>query len=456
MQYREVFNFMAVVIRKIIDNVDEQFYVKIGAMSWKKSLKLKEEMEIYVPELFSESDFYEALLEGDLLQRLWNYYNMTSESGNYDALLTVIEKLEVLLKEQIEDYALLNENQEMDKRSCLNDNVDECNLQLVPKFFCKWSHNNREKNTTKTVNSFLKHCFYIPAEVLRGYKVKHVFLSRRFENATDRGSLRVAITPLCNTAELLLDLYEKDGTYYFAIEGVSKVDEIKECVLNQLELAKEGDADILLYPEMLGSEEILGTVMGQLQAFSEDEKDYPELIICPTVWNDNKNVCYVLDKYGTTVVKQEKQHAFPMTKNDTTFIEGIEPDNLIYLVHCQGIGRIVVLICKDALQREYLHMVLEWLKATLVIIPSFSTGYYDFKELMQMCRTYDCCGIWINTCSANESENADSEKTDPKGFILRTGKQGAELENEFFEFRECVQKKGLECKNCLYMEELLF
>lgn len=456
MQYREVFNFMAVAIRTIIDNTDEKFYVIVNAMAWKKSLRLKADMEKYIPELFSESDFYETLLEGDLLQRLWQYYRLALEKRNYDALLTVLERLDTLLKEQIEDYGLLNENQENDEKSCLNNNVNECNLQLLPKFLCKWSHNSREKNTSKSVNAFLKHCFYIPLELLRGYRVKHIFLSRGFQNATERGVLNIAMTPLCNKAVLELDFYEKDETYYFSVEGISKNDEIKECVLNQLELAKENDIDILLFPEMLGNKEILGAVAEQLQAFNDDGKDYPELIICPTMWNHNKNVCHVLDKFGTTVVKQEKQHAFPMSKNDTTFIEGIEPDNVIHLIHCQGIGRIVILICKDALQREYLHMALECLKATLIIIPSFSTGNYDFKELMQMCRTYDCCGIWINTCSVGMLENVNPEKIDIKGFLLRTGKQGNGLENEFYEFNDCVQEKGLDCKECLYMEKLIF
>lgn len=456
MQYRDVFDFMAVAIRTIIDNVDNEFYNIIDSKSLKKVLRIEAEMKRYIPELFSYSKFYEALLEGDFLQRLWQYYNIVLNKKDFDSLLTVLEKLDTLLKEQIEIYGMLNESQEDAELYTLNNNVNECNLQLLPKFSCTWRHNNREKTTSKSVNTSLRYCYYIPMEELQGYSVKHIFLTNRFENAEERGFLNIAMTPLCNQAELMLDFYEKDETYRFSIEGISKVEEITECVLNQLELAKKHDVDILLYPEMLGCDEIINAVKEQLEEFCEDEKDYPDLIVCPTVWHDNKNVCNVLDRFGMTIIKQEKQHPFPLVKNDVAFIEGIESDKTIHLIHCQGIGRIVVLICKDALQREYLHMILEHLKATLVIIPSFSTGNYDFKELMQMCRTYDCCSIWVNTCSVGMLEGVNPEKLDVKGFLLRTGKHDNGLENKFYEFTDCVQKKGLECKECIYIERLLF
>lgn len=62
------------------------------------------------------------------------------------------------------------------------------------------------------------------------------------------------------------------------------------------------------------------------------------------------------------------------------FLEGIRPDYEIYVLHCQGIGRMVIAVCRDALIAEYMFLLLNIIKSTLRIIPSFSTGSYDLAR----------------------------------------------------------------------------
>lgn len=37
---------------------------------------------------------------------------------------------------------------------------------------------------------------------------------------------------------------------------------------------------------------------------------------------------------------------------------------------------------EDFMQKEYRRMILDVLKATLIIVPSFSTGNFDFRQVM--------------------------------------------------------------------------
>lgn len=139
-------------------------------------------------------------------------------------------------------------------------------------------------------------------------------------------------------------------------------------------------------------------------------------------------------------------------------MENLEQNGEITVIHCDGIGRIVVMICRDALPREHLHRVLEYLKATLLIIPSFSTGNYDFEDRLQICRSYDCCAVWINTCSVHLIDESVGEKLNKIGMVLRTGK--GKLKNRTFDCLRSTQKcDGLgdkECTGCLYVKKLNF
>ncbi|MBR5565684.1 MAG: hypothetical protein IKW08_05895 [Roseburia sp.] len=465
MQYREVFNFMASTIERLEKNTDESFFDTYDAKVWKKVERLKRKLETILPELFMEAKvFLENLLTQDLLQRVEIICDKAFEEKNYDMILTILQKMDIFLEEPVETYRLMfadkragNWNGElMEGSKCLNDNFDVCNLQLLPKCACKWSHNSREKTASNTINAYLKNCYYISLDRLGKYKVNHIFLPEQFERASWKHCLRIGMTPLCNMAELDVGYFVENETNYFEIENVQNEKEVKEIALNQLELAKENDVDIMMYPEMLGTKCVLDALCEKLEAFVEDEKEYPGLVLCPTIWKDRKNICVVFDREGDAIAEQEKQHAYSYPKEGNVYIEGIIPNNVINVIHCEGIGRIVILICKDALKREYLHMILAELKATLILIPSFSTGSYDFGEMTQMCRAYDCCALWINTCSVGEPENIKPDRMEIKGTFLRTGKADSRMKNETLEFRNCNREDGSDCKECLYIAELLF
>lgn len=125
------------------------------------------------------------------------------------------------------------------------------------------------------------------------------------------------------------------------------------------------------------------------------------------------------------------------------------------MIHCDGIGRLAILICRDALERDFLQAILDILKITLLIVPSYSTGYYDFSENLQMCRAYDCSVVWINTCSAIP---ADKRKEDGTiGFVKKAGKRTRVKNGEYCQtFSNCIKDSGEKCSNCIFTEKLYF
>lgn len=469
--YKEIFNFMAELIKKIIDKVDDAFYQKYNAMTQKRSDRFKETLQKELPGLYEDNSCcFDKIFDEEMMNRLQEFVDKRSAGKEYAVLVKLLSRLDYLLADYLLIYVLNSEQHENEGwvsetpddeiTFCLNTNYEECKLQLLPRCSCVWMHKSRDKVTTYSINNYLNHCYYIATDKLGDYRVENHFLSMKFERARKRGYLVIGMTPLCNNAQLKVRYSEDEGTNYFEVLNISDINKITEYVRGQLDQASKEDVDILCFPEMLGSQAVIDAIQEKLQDFPEDNKKYPKLIVGPTIWKENKNICFIIDGFGSIITKQEKQHPFPYCREGNEYLEKIVPDKVISLLHCEGIGRIAVMICKDALQREYLQMILEHLKVTLLLIPSFSTGNFDFEEIMQTCRSYDCCVAWINTCSVQLLDEQSAEKLDKIGIVLRTGKVEGALKNDVCYFirqkQGCDGKGEKACASCVYTQRLLF
>lgn len=59
------------------------------------------------------------------------------------------------------------------------------------------------------------------------------------------------------------------------------------------------EIDILLFPEMLGTDRILESMKYELDARETlPYNEFPRLTVCPSVWHKNRNYCKVLDDTG--------------------------------------------------------------------------------------------------------------------------------------------------------------
>ena len=109
-----------------------------------------------------------------------------------------------------------------------------------------------------------------------------------------------------------------------------------------------------------------------------------------------------MDKFGNIVCRQGKQNPFRVEQGETGYLEGILSSLVVNIFHYEGIGRIAILICKDFLTTKYMEQLMRCFKLTLIIVPSFSTGSYDFRQSSDLCAHDDCNVVWINTCAAME------------------------------------------------------
>lgn len=470
MRAGKIYDFMAVVIRDVVDNVSDDFLQKYHAMAQEKRIRLNGELKNEFPELYSDNYLSIEKPEGkEFFDRLNRFREECIREDQYDKLINLLSKLDLTLKMQIDLYIKCFEEERLRMQltgklngegayGCLNSNAEECQVQLLPRCSCQWMHNSRDRAASVSLNNFLSSCYYVCMEFLNGYKINHLYFYNKFEQAAEDKCLKVGITPLFNEAEMNVVYPEIDGVNCFEITEIMNTDELVKCALKQLELAREKGVDILCYPEMLGTEEVIGALQEKLKGFPDGRGSYPSFIVCPSIWKENKNICHVLDRNGNLTASQEKQYAFQYPYGGMKYLENIKPDKTVNILHCNGPGRIAVLICRDALERKYLYMLLEHLKVTLILMPSFSTGNYDFGEIMQMCRAYDCCAAWINTCSAKILEKATKEKLERIGLVIRTGKSPAGLKNENCDFmredRGCSGEGIQDCVNCLYVQRL--
>lgn len=285
----------------------------------------------------------------------------------------------------------------------LNNNVDECRLYLLPRTMCRWEHKNRDAYTSYSIYYYLRNFYYIRVKDMEGYAARHILMPKSFFNmALKRGEFRIAVSPGIDKKVVeVTEIYERDNSCYISVKPMTDFveKELQEIMPITLKKAAEKEADILLFPEMLGSDKIISCLSEELYGRNAlPDNGFPKLTVCPTVWKNHRNSCAVLDEMGEAIFEQCKHHGVDMKRPRAK--EDIETDRCIYILHCYGIGRIAVAICKDFLITKYLRILAEVLKVNLLLVPSFTSGDYQFESLSFKYPELDWCVIWVNACSS--------------------------------------------------------
>lgn len=460
--YEMLFNSIAVLIKNVIDNTDEDFFNRYSALGRGAREKINNMLETKFPELFENrqpKEILSAFLYDDALFR--RLYSLVQEKpGEYDLQLIVslLSKLDICLSKRVEHYSTDKEIQG------LNTNISESRIQLLPRCACSWEHNSRGANYCSDLSNYLKFFYYIELDRLDGYDVRHIFLdSNIFSKATERRYLQVGLSPLTDQGELEWDADEREGVRYFYVTGVKNQDKLEQNMLSIMDKARTEEVDILCFPEMLGSWNLYNSAVNVLSSFPDGDDFYPPIVVLPSIWENQHNTSIVLDDCGNDIIHQEKQHPylFPDESSHEKYLEDLKPDKVIHLIHCKGIGRMAVMICKDALMKSYLSIFLNILKVTLLLIPSFSTGHYAFQEIVESCKSADCCACWINTCSVGRLAKVDTENMDTIGMVLKSGKRSL-MRNGIYPCERKSQGCDAEgcgapnCHDCLFIQKIQF
>ncbi len=433
--YRRLYNVIAKIIRKLSSIIEEVPEIVERYRSLHRG-KVRKRLKKYFPALFkAESDTVRELrgdtgVDENMIQKLEAFVDEGFADRNEEGfllfeLLCCLDKgLQKRIESEIEAFG------SFETVCALNDNYLETEIALLPYLPAAWERSSRRGQHFNDINSLLRTFYYIDQRDLKKMKVKnikHIFLNfLPFERAKDLRRLRIGFSPLSRTLKLDVLSEVREEVAYFSVDSTGIGKRVKELVLKVLDKAKKAEVDIVFFPEMVGSPEVVDGIAEYLQDyFMENNEEYPFLIVLPSVWENHKNYAVVLSRDGEVICRQEKQYSYegPTAPGGERQVEDINPDHTVYLLHCRGLGRIAIMICKDFLMTEYLQMVLQVLKGTLILVPCMSTGEYDFKTQANACEYSDCCVMQGNCCSAEYMVKADDQdKLNTIGYVLKSGK----------------------------------
>ena len=347
----------------------------------------------------------------------------------------------------------------------LNDNWKETGISILKRVSCAW----QVRNIGSCEESLLYNFYYI--EMQEDIKISNHVLQGSSVLKSGKSNLRVAISPLTKEEVVVfsepyerVNIHTKQKQHYFRVETIKNTEWLEQEIIRNMEYSGTHDVDILVFPEMLGSQEMLNNVLDFFQ--QNQDKKVPPLVVFPSIWEkteddrNNTNVsCLLLD--GRQIMfRQNKRICFYYKDKDGTKVfEDINRDpnvpDILNVLHVDGIGRICIIICYDYLHNENREMIRKLIKPTLICCPSFSTGSFNFQILQESGYYAGCNSIWCNTCSAANAAGSDKnfEIVGGIGTLSKNCDQmDAETFKKVFEGRKMCKKEI--CSQCVYYSDI--
>ena len=360
---------------------------------------------------------------------------------------------------------LSNLMEEVEEIDPLNDNVLNTGILLLKKTNCLWEH----RPVSGKINSCLSYFYMIEQKNISGITIHNYVLDKSVIMTHGKTALKIGISPLTRDRHVEFSnpyprMNEKEAIerYYFRVENVKEEKKLVNRIIKKIQLAGENGADILVFPEMLGTEEMKNTIMEQIEEGVCNK--VPPLIIFPSVWEktenneNNRNASSLLLCGQEIIFEQEKRKQFHYTKDGHETYEDIgrKKRDIINVLHIEGIGRIIIVICYDYLQDDNRNQIANNLYPTLICSPSFSTGSFHFEILKEALFYKNCNWVWCNTCSAANEVSEEKRKANFEtiGIITKLNKKcdmSEPLEDRFAGIAKCTSEN---CENCIYYTEI--
>lgn len=307
------------------------------------------------------------------------------------------------------------------------------------------------------INEELTNTYYVEKNTLTVNTKTYTVIHKVVRDWVVENSILFAASPIARGTQVLEPLcYESEGRCCFSIEGLNNPEYINRRVKSACKKAAEEEADLLIFPEMLGEKAMFTPAEGISDFFSQLRKDVhntgyrsPTLILPPTWWHDKHNQLHVIDGDGGYICVQEKQTPFlyHCSKTDKKYLEDIQDTPpVIQVLHIPKVGRITFPICKDYLVTSYRELLVRALRSTLMLCPSYSKGKFAFTISVPAELGYGCYSLWINTCSALP-ENAS-----PPAYVGLVAAPNTELVYRFEP--QCGGQCGSMDDACLFLVEI--
>ena len=457
----DLYNIVAELSSEIVRTCTEEFFVKYSCVSPAEKARIYKVIQAQVGDLFQQADGDVAVREltsetltESFLESLVSLIGRLKADRDYYALLGLLQILDqsmaLLLNKAIAEF-------EHESFSIvLNTNRETVGMGILPRCSCVWERKHRLVHRYNNLESFLYNILLIENSVLGELIDEHFFLKKElFPRFRERNVVKIAASPLRRERHFQVRLTDKDKVQYFNIEYEKSVFESdNEQVWKKIWTAAENESDVVVFPELLGNAETADYVSRKIKVLSPDDADkIPSLIVLPSYWEKNRNVVTVMDKFGNVICKQNKQNPFRKVFNGEGYLEQIESNLVVNILHYEGIGRIAIMVCRDFLETEYLQQLMRCFKLTLIIVPSFSTGSYDFRRSFDLCAHEDCNVVWVNSCAAfvkgKESNFQDI------GYVRKRISRNEDEAQMLFKMPICSRAFDGECAHdCIYYETI--
>lgn len=350
---------------------------------------------------------------------------------------------------------------------------------LLPNLRCEWEKENARSSREMGMDPLsvlLRNYIWVPFDPR--WNVRHLYCDIRNIGTNhalhkEKPPFRAVSSPLCSTAPFVVELDSESGAFFPRYSTLHDA-LLKERAKKIIDEAIEESADIVLFPEMMGTEELLRFCADYIA--DHESTLLPSITILPSCERqiDQKwsNSLRILDKNGDCVFQYSKKHPFRFDMktegNGCKLLKYFEPiddcDRQACVIHVPGIGRIGVFICSDVFLQGFLDMLVEQMKITLLLFPTFSPGSDQLLRSLSPAFQYVCDVLLCNTCAAWDNillplkERTKNENYD-SSFITRYLPYGHRVRSGRDPFSDStipllVDCKGNNCEGCLFITEL--
>ncbi len=450
----EMYNRMAELCAEIVRSCpDEAVFMRYGCLSDERRDKILQDLSQRVPALVGRT-----LQKNDLNDSFYAAWDAcTAALRNREdrfamiALAQTADKaMQTLLLEKIRSC------QNDDFSVVLNTNRESTGIGLLPRCSCLWERKHRLSHSYHRLDNFLYHFLLIENRILGEWIDKHIFLPDPFfPGFSERKELVIGATPLRGEKHFEEIGYTEQDIRFFTVQCEPETEkQDNEEIWQKIQKASKQHCNILVFPEVLGNPATPEFIRQKLLSLSpEEQQQMPSLIVLPSVWENHMNTVTVLDRSGNLICRQSKQTPFCLTLGGKKHLEGIHTNQVVTILHYEGIGRIAILICKDFLNTRYMEQLMRCFKLTLMIVPSYSTGSYDFRQSFDVCAHDDCNVIWINTCAAvEEGKEANFRHI---GYVRKRIGRNDDDSQKLCEMPSCEGfSKGICRRDCLFFETI--
>lgn len=455
----ELYNIVAELCSYVINSCDDRVFLEFSCVSMNERKRYFGLIKKYCPMFFNEDGTVRIAARRDFTKQFYvsvceliDEFKRESDFFGVIFLLQIIdESLEEILQGEI--AALQKENFSY----ILNMNRESTGIGLLPRCTCGWERKRRLSDYYNRIDNCLYNFLLMENKILGELIDKHYYLKKGFfKHFDDTGKLKVATTALWKKAnfEHCYNTVNRVATFEIKYYEHNDVDGENTLIWEKITAAGRQNADIIVFPEILGNAMTRDFVGEKLNGLSDEEREsIPSLIVLPSYWHNRKNVVTVMDKFGNVIFEQNKQNQFLETHNGVNYLENVVASNVVNIIHYEGIGRIAVLICKDFLVTKYMEQLMRCFKLSLILVPSYSSGSYDFLHTLDICARDDCNVVWINTCSA--AIPGKEKNFENVGYVRKRISQNDDEAEKLSKMKSCKGFKSGSCnKDCLFVETM--